>query len=296
MAGFDKSEVNKPVTGKIKPTTKVMRITKETLIYAVLIIWTLINLFPVYWMFTFSLKTNEEIYGKNIIGLPQKWMWSNYKSALGVNSMPRYFLNSVFITVVTIAIVMFVSLMVTFALTRFVWKGRKMMNGFFMLGLTIPIHASLLPIYFTLSKLHLLNTYISLIVPYAAFSLAMAILICTGFMQEIPFEMDEAACIDGCGTWRIFFTIIVPLMKPAVATVSIYTFLQCWNELMFANNFVNSEHSTLPVGIQSLTGQHLTEWGPIGAALVLATFPMLVFYIFFSKKIQDSFIAGAVKG
>lgn len=282
---------------KIKTTTKAMRVTKETIIYAVLIFWLIINLFPVYWMFTFSLKNNQEIYGGNIIGLPKYWLWSNYKSALGVDGMPLYFLNSVIVTIVTIAIVMMVALMATFALTRFVWKGRKRMNDFFMLGLTIPIHSAIVPIYVMLTRLHLTSTYIALIIPYSAFSLAMAILICTGFMQEIPFELDEAACIDGCGTWRIFFTIIVPLMKPAVATVSIYTFLQCWNELMFATVFISDKaHKTLPIGVQSLTGQHLTEWGPIGAALVLATFPMLLFYIFFSKKIQDSFIAGAVKG
>lgn len=276
---------------------KKIKLTKETLIYALLIIWALINLFPVYWMFTFSLKSNEEIFGKNVIGLPRQWLWGNYAKAMGVGNIGLYFMNSVIIAVVTIALVMLIALMATFALTRFIWKGRKRMNDFFMLGLTIPIHASIVPIYVTLSRLHLLSKYSSLIIPYAAFSLAMAILICTGFMQEIPFELDEAACIDGCGTWKIFFTVIVPLMKPAVATVSIYTFLQCWNELMFANIFINDkEHKTLPVGVQALSGQYLTEWGPVGAAMVLATFPMLIFYVFFSKKIQDSFIAGAVKG
>ena len=203
-----------------------------------------------------------------------------------VGNIGRYFVNSVIVAVVTIAIVMMVSLMATFALTRFVWKGRKRMNKFFMLGLTIPIHASIVPIYVTLSRLHMLNTYFALIVPYAAFSLAMGILVCTGFMQELPIDLDEAACIDGCGTWGIFFKIIVQLMKPAVAPVSIYTFLQCWNELMFANIFVSdSVHKTLPVGVQALSGQYMTDWGPIGAALVLATFPTLIFYIFFSKKI-----------
>lgn len=282
---------------RVKSPFNVKKFTKETLVYLLLAFWALINLFPVYWMFTFSLKSNNEIFGDNVIGLPKEWLWSNYSKALQVGNIGRYFLNSVIIAVVTIALVMAVALMATFALTRFMWKGRKMMNDFFMLGLTIPIHASIVPIYVTLSKLHMLSTYSSLIIPYAAFSLAMAILICTGFMQEIPIELDEAACIDGCGTWRIFFRIIVPLMKPAVATVSIYTFLQCWNELMFANIFVSDKaHKTLPVGVQALSGQYLTEWGPIGAAMVLATFPMLVFYIFFSKKIQDSFIAGAVKG
>lgn len=282
---------------RVKSPFNVKKFTKETLVYLLLAFWALINLFPVYWMFTFSLKSNNEIFGDNVIGLPKEWLWSNYSKALQVGNIGRYFLNSVIIAVVTIALVMAVALMATFALTRFMWKGRKMMNDFFMLGLTIPIHASIVPIYVTLSKLHMLSTYSSLIIPYAAFSLAMAILICTGFMQEIPIELDEAACIDGCGTWRIFFRIIVPLMKPAVATVSIYTFLQCWNELMFANIFVSDKaHKTLPVGVQALSGQYLTEWGPVGAAMVLATFPMLIFYIFFSKKIQDSFIAGAVKG
>ncbi len=271
--------------------------SKEIWIYIILGIWALINLFPVYWMFTFSLKSNEEIFGNNIAGLPKEWLWSNYEKAMGVGHIGKYFLNSTIIAIVTIAIVMLFSLMATFALTRFFWKGRKRMNSFFMLGLTIPIHAAIVPIYVTLSKLHLLNSYLSLIIPYAAFSLAMGILICTGFMQELPLDLDEAACIDGCGVWGIFFRIIVPLMKPAVATVSIYTFLQCWNELMFANVFISdSAHKTLPVGVQALSGQYTTDWGPIGAALVLATFPTLIFYVFFSKKIQDSFIAGAIKG
>ena len=270
---------------------------KESLVYIIFGIWAVLNLFPVYWMFTFSLKSNSEIFGENVAGLPKEWLWSNYQKALSIGNIGMYFANSVLIAVITIGIVMMVSLMATFALTRFIWKGRKKMNNFFMLGLTIPIHASIVPIYVTLSKMHLLNTYFALIIPYAAFSLAMGILICTGFMQELPMDLDEAACIDGCGTWGIFFRIIVPLMKPAVATVSIYTFLQCWNELMFANIFVSdSAHKTLPVGVQALSGQYMTDWGPVGAALVLATFPTLLFYAFFSKKIQESFIAGAIKG
>ena len=270
---------------------------KRILIYIGLIFWLIIDLFPVYWMFTFSLKNNEEIFGNNIIGLPKHWLWSNYTSALNTGHMSLYFLNSTIVAVATIAITLAVALMGTFALTRMVWKGRKTLNKFFMLGLTIPIHASIVPVYVTLSRLHLLNTYWALIIPYSAFSLSMAILVCTGFMNEIPRELDEAACIDGCSIWGIFFRIIVPMMKPAVATVGIYTFLQCWNELMFANIFISkTELKTLPVGVQALSGQYTTDWGPIGAALVLATFPTLLVYIFLSKSIQDSFAAGAIKG
>ena len=270
---------------------------RKVLIYIGLFFWMFINLFPVYWMFTFSLKNNAEIFGENVIGLPKHWIWSNYTSALSTGHMAKYFLNSTIVAVSTILITLAVALMATFALTRLIWKQRKNLNKFFMLGLTIPIHASIVPVYVTLSRLHLLNTYWALIIPYSAFSLAMAILVCTGFMNEIPRELDESACIDGCSVWGIFLRVIVPLMKPAVATVGIYTFLQCWNELMFANIFISkSALRTLPVGVQALSGQYTTEWGPIGAALVLATFPTLFVYIFLSKKIQESFIAGAVKG
>ena len=270
---------------------------KEVLIYIGLIIWMIVNLFPVYWMFTFSLKSNPEIFGENVIGLPKEWLWSNYTTALSTGNMGLYFMNSAIVAISTILITLIVALMATFALTRLIWKKRKTLNKFFMLGLTIPIHASIVPVYVTLSKLNMLNTYWALIIPYSAFSLAMAILVCTGFMNEIPRELDESACIDGCGVFGVFFRIIVPLMKPAVATVGIYTFLQCWNELMFANVFISKNaYRTLPVGVQALSGQYTTEWGPIGAALVLATFPTLFVYIFLSKKIQESFIAGAVKG
>ena len=248
-------------------------------------------------MFTFSLKDNPEIFGENVAGLPKHWLWSNYASALKVGHIGKYFFNSAVVAIATIIITLIVALMATFALTRLIWKRRKTLNKFFMLGLTIPIHASIVPVYVTLSRLHLLNTYWALIIPYAAFSLSMAILVCTGFMNEIPRELDESACIDGCSVWGVFLRIIVPLMKPAVATVGIYTFLQCWNELMFANIFISKTAlKTLPVGVQALSGQYTTDWGPIGAALVLATFPTLFIYVFLSKKIQDSFIAGAIKG
>ena len=274
------------------------RITvRSALIFTVLVIWAVISLFPVYWMFTFSLKTTEEIFGSNVIGLPQHWVWANYTRAMNTGHMEVYFLNSFIIAVATIVITLIASAMATYAMTRLVWKGRDTMNKFFMLGLTIPIHAAIVPLYVVLGKVGLLNSHAALIIPYSAFSLAMGILICTGFMGDIPYDLDEAAFLDGCGVWGIFCRVIAPLMIPAVSTVGIYTFLQCWNELMFATIFNSKEaYKTLPVGVQSLAGQYSTEWGPIGAALAIATIPTLLVYVFLSKKIQDSFIAGAVKG
>ncbi len=265
--------------------------------YAVLVIWAVISLFPVYWMLTFSLKNNSEIFGENAIGLPKYWIWENYSKAMNTGNMPRYFLNSVIVAIATILITLIASIMATYAMTRLEWKWRKGMNKFFMLGLTIPIHASIVPLYTTLARVKMLNSYWALIIPYSAFSLAMGILISVGFMGDIPYDLDEACFIDGCGVWGTFVRIIAPLMMPAVATIGIYTFLQCWNELMFANVFISKDSlKTLPVGVQGLSGQYTTDWGPIGAALSIATIPTLLVYVFLSKQIQDSFIAGAVKG
>ena len=269
----------------------------QILSYVVLVLWAVISVFPVYWMLTFSLKTNEEIFGENVIGLPKYWVWENYTRAMNTGNMPLYFLNSVIVAVSTIVITLLASIMATYAITRLDWKGRKSMNKFFMLGLTIPIHASIVPLYTTLAKLKMLNSYFALILPYSAFSLAMGILISIGFMGDIPYDLDEACFLDGCGVWGTFLRVIAPLMMPAVATVGIYTFLQCWNELMFANVFISKDSlKTLPVGVQALSGQYTTDWGPIGAALSIATIPTLLVYVFLSKQIQDSFIAGAVKG
>ncbi|SCX85475.1 carbohydrate ABC transporter permease [Butyrivibrio sp. INlla14] len=269
----------------------------KVIINIFLVIWAVINLFPIYFMFTFSLKSNEEIFGENIIGLPKHWLWSNYSSALNTGNMALYFFNSLLVTTLAIAISIMAAMMACYAITRIKWKFSGLTNAFFMLGLTIPIQASIVPVYVVMSKAHWLNKYSTLIVPYSAFALSMAILICTGFMSEIPFALDEAARIDGCGLFGTFFKIILPLMKPAVSTVGIYSYLQCWNEFMFANVFISdSKHRTLPVGIKALSGQYTTDWGPIGAALAIATFPTLIVYLFLSRKIQASFIAGAVKG
>lgn len=267
------------------------------LTYTILCIWAVINIFPLYWLFTFSLKDNAEIFGDNVIGLPKDWLWSNYKAALTTGHMGVYFVNSVIVSVSTIIFTVAFSLMAAYALTKLVWKGRKAVNSIFMLGLTVPIHAAILPVFVILRKLSMTDSYQALIVPYTGFSLAMAIMICCGFLSNIPKELEEAACIDGCSVYGIFFRIILPLMKPAISTIAIFTFLTAWNELMFAVIFISdSKFRTLSVGIQNLSGSFTTKWGPIGAALVIATFPTLILYAFMSKRIQKSLVSGAVKG
>ena len=281
----------------VKKTNPIAKI----LIYILLAVWTLVNLFPIYWMISFSLKEEDEVFS-NKFGLPKIWDWENYRQAFKYLHL-RYFLNSIIIAVVTIAITLLVAMMATYAITRIKWRGSKLMYKFFMLGLTIPLHVAIVPLFKFMAAfkgvtgIALTNRYIALIVPYSAFALAMAILICVGFMDEIPHDLDESAYIDGCGLWKTFFKIIIPLMKPAVATIGIYTFIQCWNELLYANIFNGgNETKTLPTAVYELSTGLTIEWGPYGAALVVATLPILIVYIFLSRRIQESFMAGAVKG
>jgi raffinose/stachyose/melibiose transport system permease protein len=265
--------------------------------YSVLIFWAIVSLFPIYWMLTFSLKSNSEIFGGNPAGLPHEWRWSNYANAFGSGNLGRYLVNSIIVTGITILLTVLVSAMSSYAMIRMRWKLSRAAMAMLMLGMMVPIHAALLPVFVMMRNLHLINSLWSLILPYTGFAVPLGIMIISGLITSIPKELEEAAFIDGCGIYRMFFTIIFPLLRPAIATVSIFTFLQSWNELMFASVFISRESAkTLTVGIQSMSGRFLTEWGPIGAALTVATIPTLIIYLALSKQVQKSFIAGAVKG
>jgi len=275
------------IVGKMKPIHWLLQI--------MLIIVAVIQLFPLIWLLFFSLKSNTELFGDNILGLPREWLWSNYITVLKSSNIFRYFSNSVIITVITIVITNILSSMVAYAVTRLKWKLSNVVYMLFLTGMMIPIHAALLPLFIILKPI--LNTYLALIIPYVGFALPLSVLILSGFMGTIPREIEEAAFLDGAGIGRIFTLIIIPLMKPALATVSVLTYLSSWNELMFAITFVNKEaYKTLTFGIMSMVGRYTTNWGLIGAGLVIATIPSIIIYMLMSEQIQGSLSSGAVKG
>ncbi|AEY64441.1 carbohydrate ABC transporter permease [Clostridium sp. BNL1100] len=277
--------------------TTPLNYIKKGIIYVILGVWTITSLFPIYWLICFSLKDNSEIFGGNVAGIPKHFIWKNYSKAFSGGKVGTYLFNSTFVTAVTILLTIVVATMYTYAMIRMKWKFQKVSMSLMLLGLMIPIHAALLPVFYMMKTFHIINTLWSLIIPYTAFAIPMAIMIISGFLDSIPRELEEAACIDGCSIYRTFISIILPLLRPAIATVSIFTFLQAWNELMFAVVFINKDSAkTLTVGIQSMSGQYQTSWGPIGAALVVATIPTLLIYLLLNKQVQKSLVAGAVKG
>ncbi|WKV08631.2 carbohydrate ABC transporter permease [Thermoanaerobacterium sp. CMT5567-10] len=267
------------------------------LLEAMLVIWAIIQLYPLFWLFLFSVKNNTEIFGGNILGFPRIWQWSNYSEALSSGNVGRYFINSSIVTVLTIVISSILVATSAYAIVRMKWKYSKLVLTIFLMGMMVPIHATLLPLFIILKNLNLLNTYASLVIPYVAFAIPMGIFILTGFLYTIPRELEESAFLDGCSIYKSFYYIILPLIRPALATIAIFTYLSTWNELMFANTFINNDAiKTLTVGIMSLSGQYQTEWGPIGAGLVIATIPTILIYVLLSEQVQKSLVVGAVKG
>lgn len=263
--------------------------------YIFLAVWLVVCLFPLYYMFTFSLKNTEEIMKTNLLGLPRVWRWSNFSRAWGSEGkISLYLLNSVIDTGATLILTSLLGFMSSYGLLRMRWKGQKVTMTYIMMGMMIPMHAALYPLTETL--LSLTKTHWALIIPYVAFNIPITILIISGFITNIPYEMEEAACIDGSGIYRTAFTIILPMMLPAIVTAAIFVFLQVWNELLLASVLASSDVKTLTIGIKQMSGQYQTDYGPMGAGLVIATLPTLVLYFCMSSQVQKSLVAGAVKG
>lgn len=267
----------------------------SVIVTAILLVVAFIQLFPLYWMFTFSLKSNAEIFGGNIVGLPQNWEWENYVEIFSRANMGRYMLNSVIVTALTIFFTALLSTMATYAIVRLKWKLSRLVYLVFLVGMMLSIHAVLLPLFVNLKPV--LDTYAALVLPYVAFNMPTAILLMVGSLEGLPKEMEEAAFIDGASIYRIFFQIIMPMMMPILSTVAILTFLSAWNELMLAIAFVSGEDAkTMTVGVNDMVGKYSTKWGLIGAGLTVATIPTLVMFAFFSNNVQKSLTMGAIKG
>lgn len=269
----------------------------KVILYIVLILFAIVQIYPLIFLLFFSLKDNNEIYSGNVMGLPKVFHWSNYKNALVNANVLHYLFNSILVTAIVILVSGVLACMVSYAIARMHVKINSMMKTFFSIGLMIPLHAVLLPVFIILRDMKMLDTYQAVIIPYIAFALPMAIFFMIGFFKTLPLELEESAYLDGSGIFRTFFQIILPLVKPALATISIFTFLSTWNEMMFAITFLNSDkYRTLTVGIMQMVGKYTTDWGTMGAGLVVATLPTVVIYLLFSNQVQSGMVSGAVKG
>lgn len=273
------------------------QVVRKVILYTVLFIIALVQLFPLYWLFTFSLKDNIQIFTTNQLGLPNPYHFENFSDVLQRGQVASFLFNSLLVTSATILISTVVATMAAYAIARLKWKWSNRTLLFFLMGMMIPLHATLVPLFIFLKRTNLYDTPFALILPYVAFAIPMAIYIFVGFFKTIPTEMEEAACLDGMSIYGIFLKIMLPLIRPAIATVAIFTYLSCWNELMFAISFISKpQWKTLTVGIMGMVGMYATNWGALGAGLVVGTVPTLIIYLLMSGEIQKSFTTGAIKG
>lgn len=263
--------------------------------YTVLVIIVLVFIFPIIWLFVNSLKTNTEIF-TSPWALPSTPQLKNYVDAWTAGNIGRYFLNSIIVTAITLFFSITFSSMAAYAISRMKWKLSNATLVFFLLGMMIPIHATLIPLFLSFTKLGLTNNYVGLILPYITFSFPSSILIMSGFFSSIPREMEEAAVIDGSSIFRAFVLIILPMSQPALITVLIFNFISTWNELLVAVVFISdSIQYTLPVGLTNFIGIYSTNYAPMLAAMMLSILPTIIIYSVFNTKIVSGITAGAIK-
>lgn len=259
-------------------------------------VFALMMIYPLYWLLMSAFKTNEEFF-KFPYALPKEWTFDNILRAWEVANLGRAMINSTIVTISATLLTIFVGALTAYVLSRFSFRLKGVLMAFFLLGMLIPIHSTLVPLFTIMNKVGLLDTYLALILPYTSFQLPIAIFLTVAYMSSIPKELEEAAYIDGANYWGIFFKVMFPLSIPALATVAILSFLQYWNEFVFALVFINdSQLKTLPLSISIFSDGYTTDYGLTMAAMAIAVIPTIIMYLIFQEQIMKGMVAGAVKG
>ena len=264
--------------------------------YIVLSIWSLIVLFPLWVMVTCSFKDRLSIY-TNPFGLPEKWHFINYTAVLLDGDFLVYFKNSFIAVLSSEALLLITGSLAAYALVN--WRGKisRALYFFFIAGMMLPIRIASIRILELVRFLGLVNTVWSLLPVYTAMGIPIAVFILAGFIREIPYELTEAGIIDGAGRFGVFWRIIVPLLRPALATTAIYNLVPFWNDLWFPLIFISDDRAkTLLLGVTRLFGQYQTDWSKVMAILTLSAIPVIVLYLLMSKQFIKGLTAGAVKG
>lgn len=281
------------MTDKIKTRFSVGR----GIILILLILFSAIQLFPLIWLIDFSFASNTEFFTSSLLIMPREIQWGNYPRAFVDGHFLLYLKNSLVVNTLAVVIVLVLSICSAYAVTRMRWKFSQTAKSIILLGMMIPIHATLIPNYMIYDFLGIRDTLWSLLLPYVAFSLPQGLFLAASYMESVSKEIEEAAIIDGCGTFRLLGSIITPMMKSSLITVVIMTYLNNWNEFMMASTYLStSKWKTLPFSILEFTGQYRANAAVQFAVMTLTAAPAIVIYILLNKHITKGVAMGAVKG
>ena len=276
---------------------KKKNVFTKPILWIVLCAVAVIQIFPLIWLINFSLATSNEMFTSGLLVIPKEIQWGNYVKAFVDGNFLWYLKNSIIINGIAVVSVVLVSIMAAFACHRMQWKLSMFVKTLILLGIMIPIHATLLPNYKIYNTLGMTDTIWAVLIPYVAFSLPQGMFLMTSFVDSIPVELEEAAVMDGCGVYRIIFQIVTPLLKASIATVAIMTFLNNWNEFIMASTYLSSmKWKTLPFSVIEFTGQYSSNYAVQFAVMALTAAPAVIVYIILNKHITKGVALGAVKG
>ncbi|MDR2394863.1 MAG: carbohydrate ABC transporter permease [Treponema sp.] len=264
--------------------------------HIILGVWSLIVIFPLWVMVINSFKDRLSIY-QNPFGLPKKWNIANYGMVLLDGDFLGYFKNSLIAVLLSLMILLLTGALASYALAN--WRGTISRGLYFfcIAGMMLPIKIASIRLLELVKTLGLLNTIWALIPIYVAMGIPVAIFVLTEFIHAVPYELTEAAIIDGAGRFGIFLRIIAPLLRPAIATVAIYNLVPFWNDLWFPLIFISDDRAkTVLLGVTRLFGQYQTDWSKVLAVLTLSAIPVIALYLVASKQFIKGLTAGAVKG
>lgn len=262
----------------------------------IVLVFLLLTLYPILFVLLTSLKTTDEFY-TNIWGLPHHYAWSNYSKAWTDAHIGRYFATSVTVVGISVVCVVVLGALAGYALARLHVPYAETILLLVLLPTFLPSETVIMPLYIMMSKMKLIGTHISLILPYIGWSLPMTIYIFQAFFKSLPSELLEAARVDGCTETKTFTRVTAPLMLPAIATCSIFAFVGLWGELLWASIALSTTSlRTIPFGVISFKSQFATDWGPMTAAICIVLIPLVVFFLFVQKYFIQGVTGGAVKG
>ena len=268
----------------------------KILTYVILSVWSLIVLFPIWTLLINSFKVQKDIFA-NPFGLPKHFTLNGYITAWTQGRFDLYFYNTIFVTVTSLLLILLLGSLAAYALAK--WKSwvTKFLYFFFIAGLMIPIRLGTIDLVRLMKFLGLLNTLWSLIPVYVAMGMPIATFVLTAFIQGLPNEMFDAARVDGASEWNIYAYIVLPLLRPALATVAIFNMIKIWNDFWFPLVFIRAEQSrTIALGVSLLFGEYQTDWNKALSVLSLAAMPILVLYVILSREFIKGLTAGAIKG
>ena len=270
--------------------------TVSTIIYIFLILLAVIYIVPLLWVLITSLKDDSTLM-LSPWAMPAKIMWGNYEFAWTKGHLGTAMLNSLIVCSITLVVSMLFGSMAAFAIAKLRWKLSKLSLYYFLIGMMIPIHTILIPLFVQFSGWKMSNSLIGIIIPYITFSLPITIYIMVGFFEGIPNELFEAACIDGCSVYKMFGTVAIPLAKTGFMVTGLMSFVSNWNELLLAMVFISDEaKKTLPVSLTKFVGPYHTNYCQMFAAIMIAIVPTIIAYVAFANQIVEGLTAGAVKG